>query len=250
MSCAAYRPITPHLPTVHAKQEAEVTAGVDGNHFANAQAAYSPVNHLLLTTTVGGSLQRPGKPSTQDQSTQRHARVGLGVYLPLDSTSWLTVTGGGGTAHSFVSALSSPYLNQFTTVDSRQLYGLIGLQKQLTSRYVLCSIGLAYEATLLNYRRYSVLTTRQTETGEEYQRDDLRYPVPNLLRHAVWGQLELGSRNFPALQFRLNGGYSTASGPSTAATSALRSVIREEKNNEFLAQASVVFYPHLLKKKR
>ncbi|MCA8830786.1 hypothetical protein [Hymenobacter pini] len=249
-SCSAYRPIAPHLPTVHAKHEAEVSAGVDGNHFAGVQAAYSPANHVLLTTTVGGSLERPGKVSKQDQSTQRHARVGLGFYIPLDSTSWLTVMGGGGIARSFQSALGGPYSDEFRTVDSRQLYGLVGLQKQLSSRYILGSIGLSYEASLLNYRRYSILTTRQTETGETYQRDNVQYPVPTLLRHAVWGQLELGSKNFPALQFRLNGGFSTASGPSAATTTALRGVIWHEKNNEFLGQASLVFYPHLLKKKR
>ena len=106
-SCAAvYVPTTPSTPLLE-KGQVEVTAGIRSLRYAEAQAAWSPIPHVLLTgelaTGIGKSTSSTsngqGGTSTY-QDTHGQGGLGLGLYTSSAKSGYLAVMSGIGWGHS------------------------------------------------------------------------------------------------------------------------------------------------------
>lgn len=105
--CAAvYVPTTPSTPLLE-KGQVEVTAGLRSFRYAEAGAAWSPVNHVLLTAEVAGTNGSTTVTDAQGMTThydEGHGQgsVGVGLYrAPTASRrSYLAALGGVGWGHT------------------------------------------------------------------------------------------------------------------------------------------------------
>jgi hypothetical protein len=106
-SCAAvYVPTTPSTPLLE-KGQVEMTVGVRSLRYAEAQAAWSPVSHVLLTgelaTGIGKSVSSTsngqGGTSTYED-THKQGGLGLGLYTSNAKSEYLAVMSGIGWGHS------------------------------------------------------------------------------------------------------------------------------------------------------
>ena len=105
--CATlYVPNTPSTPLLE-KGQVEVTAGVRSFRYAEMGAAWSPINHVLLTGEVAGSNGSTTVTDAQGQTTkyeEGHGQgsVGVGLYrAPTASRrTYLAAVGGIGWGHT------------------------------------------------------------------------------------------------------------------------------------------------------
>ncbi|HEX8351091.1 MAG TPA: hypothetical protein VF598_14100, partial [Hymenobacter sp.] len=261
-ACSVYRPAILQLPAIRAAHEAEVNAGVDLNGFIGINGAYSPVKHLLITAAGSGSWHAPTTSNRHRQALQRQGQIGLGAYFPIDERNVLSVIVGAGKAHSFDSEYQAdiglgrtfPSTHQedyLIHAYTQQKFLQTGWQTNASGRYTTCQFGFAYRLGFLQYKRYQVIDEIRSREGELLSREEVSYSLPSYLRHDVWAQLQLGSNNFPAVQFRLGLGSSASTTPNgwQNPTKSLIHHTEVESQGIFLGQASLVFYPHLLKKK-
>jgi hypothetical protein len=76
----------PIAPVLRDKNQAEAAAAVHINGRIQGNVAYSPIQHLLLTTA--GSYQKRGSTEDTTHFCNRQYEVGIGTYWPV-AKSWL-----------------------------------------------------------------------------------------------------------------------------------------------------------------
>jgi hypothetical protein len=87
-----YAPVQPALPTISAAGQSELRGSTQVTGRLEGNAAYSPVNHLLLS--LGGAW-RPRLPYYDNEvHRNRQLELGVGTYYPLGSR-WVLQAGGG-----------------------------------------------------------------------------------------------------------------------------------------------------------
>jgi hypothetical protein len=106
-SCAAvYVPTTSSTPLLE-KGQVEITAGLRNVRYAEAQAAWSPVSHVLLTGEVASDIGKSTTSSTNGQGgtstyedTHKQGGLGLGLYTSSAKSGYLAVMSGIGWGHT------------------------------------------------------------------------------------------------------------------------------------------------------
>lgn len=106
-SCAAvYVPTTSSTPLLE-KGQVEITAGLRNVRYAEAQAAWSPVPHVLLTGEVAGDIGKGTSSSTNAQGVSTkyvdsHGQggLGLGLYTSSAKRGYLALMSGIGWGHT------------------------------------------------------------------------------------------------------------------------------------------------------
>lgn len=112
-SCVAvYVPTTPSTPLLE-RGQVEVTAGLRSIRYGEVGAAWSPVNHLLVTGELAADLATSTSTSTNGQGvattytdSHRQGGVGVGYYLPPGTTrkTYLAAVAGTGWGSSHLYA--------------------------------------------------------------------------------------------------------------------------------------------------
>ena len=260
-ACSVYRPTIPALPAIQAAHEAEVKAGVDLNGFMGFTAAYSPVKYLLVSTAASASWHSPNVEDASRQAVQRQGEVSAGAYVPLGSRTVISVQGGVGKAHSFdsQSSVDTGFLSTFPSyrknVDliharTQTTFLQAGWQRDLTQKHIIGRMGVGYRLGRQAYRQYTVTTEEYNRNGDLLARENLAYPLPTLMRHDILAQFNFGTKLFPALQLQLGMGLSFVPNMNrwNEDYSDLGWRVRSECSGTYLGQASLAFYPHLLRK--
>ncbi|WP_188814070.1 hypothetical protein [Hymenobacter cavernae] len=261
-ACSVYRPSIPQLPAIRAAHQAEVKAGVDANGFMGLGAAYSPVKYVLVTAAGSSSWHSPNAENRSGQTMQRQGQISAGAYLPLGSRNVVSVTAGTGMAHSFdtKTEIDNGFLSTFPSyrkevalihAHTRQKFLQVGWQYDATRSYATCHFGVAYRIGSTTYSGYDVGEEVYSREDKLLSRQDVSYALPNVMRQDVWAQFSLGSNALPALLLQFGLGVSVAPSPSRWQNdfSPLARSIKAEHESTGLGQASLVFYPHLLRKR-
>ena len=195
-SCTVYTPMQPSLPGIRSAGQVELRASVQPTLRAEAAAAYSPANHVLL---VGAGGWRPRLPALDKSPFQvLQGEVGMGTYWLLGPRWTLSGLGGYGWGQSerqvgngaIIFNSSTDYSSRYRTT-----FGQVGL----VYSYYRSTLALGYRLTEV---RFVELRTR------EYA-----LPLETQLRHEPFVALRIGlgaEANVNRWQLELSGALSLA----------------------------------------
>ncbi|KAA9332115.1 hypothetical protein F0P96_11545 [Hymenobacter busanensis] len=141
-SCTVYAPMQPVMPLVESQGQVEVGASVQPTGRLEATAAYSPVQHVVVTGA--GTLGLKVEPNNYLKT--RQAELGLGTYWNLGPRWLLSTTGGVGAAfadrrYQFIG------VEQFSG-NYRKVFGQVGLAHHFADA---STVGLTYRLARVQF---------------------------------------------------------------------------------------------------
>ena len=183
--CAVYMPMQCAAPTVHDKNQLELSGGFYFNKRLEFGANYSPVRHLLVRAAGGGMGDRA------DSSYYRGSQyeVALGTYWPIGKRVLVGALGGFGRAHGEARYkdsnvfLSRPMQYQFDARYNKsfgEAYGTVQISPAV-------SLGMAYRLTQVQF-------TSLTDLGHPVNVDHMLRSEPMFFMRSAFGISPSGER--------------------------------------------------------
>ncbi len=232
ISCTVYTPLQPSLPGIRGAGQVELRGSLQPSLRAEAGAAYSPANHLLLTGM--GSWRPQGSLSGSGLFRARLAEAGVGTYWPAGPYWTLVALGGYGWGQAarqvnngdILFNYRTDYFSRYTTQFGQ--FGALCRKDPVT-------IGLGYRLTQVRFR--------------ELRSSEYLLPLDNQLRHEPFFSVrfDVGAEpNADRWQAEIGGGLSLAQhgrGSTGGPYDPVRSQVDLNRGSAWLVSAGVVFRP-------